>query len=143
MAIKQLSVFVENRCGVIVELIGILAADGVDIRAMSTADTQDYGIIRMIVNDLDKALPALEKAGFPTSVTDVIVVAVSDEPGALTGVLGALSANRINIEYMYAFTSNLGGHANVVLRVDDNQRAEAVLNGIAASFVTREEICGK
>ena len=101
--LKQLSVFVENKTGRLVEITGALAKSGVDIRALSIADTTDYGILRLIVNDPEKALESLKQSGMTVSLTTVIAVEIPDTPGALNNVVAILSENGISIEYMYAF----------------------------------------
>ena len=103
MTIDQLSVFVENKAGKLAEITAVLADEGIDIRAMSIADTKDFGILRLIVNDADKAVSALKREQYIVSVTKVIAVAISDTPGSLAAVLRILSDNAISIEYMYAF----------------------------------------
>lgn len=132
MAIKQLSIFVENKEGTLVTITDALAKAEVDIRAMSIADTQDFGILRLIVSDIDKAKAALEENDCFVSITNVVGVTVSDEPGSLAKVVRILTDNKINIEYMYAFITVSKQFANVVLRVEDNEVAEKILveNGI-------------
>lgn len=133
MAIKQLSIFVENREGTLVTVTDAIAKAGVDIRAMSVADTNDFGIFRLIVTDVDKAKAALDEAGAFVSVTEVVGVALEDKPGALAKVVKILADNNINIEYMYAFITVSKQFAYVVLRVADNAETEKILteNGIA------------
>ena len=120
MAIKQLSVFLENRHGTLIEVTDLLAKEGIDIRAMSLADTQDFGILRLIVNDPVAAKTALAKIGFVATVNEVTAVAINDNPGALSRVIHVLADNDVNIEYMYAFLSTHNGNAYVVFRVADN-----------------------
>ena len=140
MAIKQVSIFAENKPGTLVEITGALAAAKVDIRAMSLADTQDFGILRLIVSDADKAREALTSNGCVVSVTEVIAVAISDKPGALTEVVSLLSAEQINVEYMYAFITISKQYAYVVVRVQDNARAEEILGAAGVSLVSEEDI---
>ena len=132
MAIKQLSVFVENKPGTLLEIVKSLADAEINIRAMSIADTKDFGILRLIVSDTEKAKDILSEDCVVT-VTDVIAAEMSDKAGALSAVLTAFGKSNINIEYMYAFTASTELGAYVVLRVDDNAAAEKVLkdNGIA------------
>ena len=124
MAIKQLSVFVENKEGALVEVTETLAKNQIDLKALSIADTQDYGILRVIVNDIDKAKQALEENGNIVKATDVVGFAVTDETGSMSKVISILSKNGINIEYLYAFISVLRKNAYVVARVKDNDKAE-------------------
>lgn len=132
MAIKQLSVFVENKPGDLLGKVKDLAAAKINIRAMSIADTKDFGILRLIVSDTDKAKEVLSEDSIVT-VTEVIAAEMSDEAGALAKILSAFGEEGINIEYMYAFTASTELGAYVVLRVDDNATAERVLkaNGIS------------
>ncbi|MBQ9247364.1 MAG: ACT domain-containing protein, partial [Ruminococcus sp.] len=140
MAIKQLSIFVENREGTLVTVTDAIAKAGVDIRAMSVADTNDFGIFRLIVTDVDKAKQALDDAGAFVSVTEVVGVAVQDEPGALAKVVKILADNNINIEYMYAFITVSKQFAYVVLRVEDNAAAEKILKENGISLVTEDDM---
>ncbi len=132
MAIRQISVFVGNEKGALCALTGALAEAGVNLRALSVADTQDFGILRLIVDDPDRAKAVLEANGKIVSVTNVVAVSIPDEPGGLARVLSILRDADINLEYLYAFVAPSGGHASLVLRVADNAAAEAVLaqNGI-------------
>lgn len=127
MSIKQLSVFVANKAGKLVEVTKLLADNGIDLRAMSIADTQDYGIMRLIVNDLEKAKKILEDNGNIFKITDVIGVEIPDSPGGMSKVISILSQNGINIEYLYAFISRSKEYAYVVLRVRDEQKAQQIL----------------
>ncbi|MBE6600067.1 MAG: hypothetical protein E7640_02515 [Ruminococcaceae bacterium] len=127
MAIKQLAVFVENKHGSLNEVISLIAGAGVDIRALSISETQDFGILRMIVNDLDTAKETLRGNDYVYNVTDVVAVSVSDKPGAMAGVIKILSENEINLEYVYAFLGSDHGSACVILRVADNEKTEKVL----------------
>ena len=140
MAIKQLSIFVENREGTLVNVTDAIAKAEVDIRAMSVADTNDFGIFRLIVTDYDKAKAALEEANCFVSITEVVGVAVEDEPGALAKVVKILADNSINIEYMYAFITVSRKYAYVVLRVADNEAAEKILAENGVKLVTSEDI---
>ena len=128
MAVKQISIFVENKEGKLVTITDAIATAGIDIRAMSVADTQDFGIFRLIVTDPDKAKEALESSGCFVSITQVVGVSIPDEPGSLAKVVKILARYNINIEYMYAF---LGGrkenHAHIIMKVADNEKAEAAL----------------
>ena len=130
MAIKQLSVFVENKSGKLLETVKALADAKIDIRAMSIADTKDFGILRLIVSDIDGAKNVLEDSIY--TVTDVVAAEMKDESGALYDIMSVLGNADINIDYMYAFTSTVNSGAYVVLRVDDNNATEKVLeeNGI-------------
>ena len=132
MALKQISVFVANETGALNKLVGILAEAGVDMRAMSIADTQEFGIMRMIVKGNTKASEALRNAGYLVNVSHVTAVEIPDEPGGLAKVVSILSSHNISIEYTYAFMTRSHGKACVVFRVEDNEAAESILaqNGI-------------
>ncbi len=140
MAVKQLSIFVENRTGTLLEITEILAAAGVDIRAMSLADTRDFGILRLIVSDIDRALEALKDNQCVVSVNEVIAVAVPDAPGSLMSVVKLLAKNQINVEYMYAFITVSGQNACVVLRVEDNAKTSELLEANGIHLVSEDDI---
>ncbi|MBQ7653923.1 MAG: ACT domain-containing protein [Clostridia bacterium] len=140
MAIKQLSIFVENKAGKIVEVTELLAKNSIDLRALSIADTQDYGIMRTIVDDMDKAKKILEENGSVYKVTEVIGVEIPDVPGGMSKVLSILSENGINIEYLYAFISRSKEYAYVVMRVRDNAKAEKILTDNGVNLVDENEI---
>ncbi len=128
MTARQISVFIENKPGMMVKITDALGNAGVDIRAMSLADTQDFGILRLIVNDTDKAREALSAAGCITSVTDVIVAELPDVPGAMTKTVSLLANHEINIEYIYAFVSQeKNKKAYIVFRIKDTEKASRVL----------------
>ena len=126
MAITQLSVFLENSPGRLAEAVRIISDAGVNIRAMSLADTKDFGILRLIVSDADKAKETLS-SNYIVMETKVIAVKMDDQAGALNNILQALEKAQINVEYMYAFTGAEALSAYVVLRVDDLENAETVL----------------
>ncbi|MBQ9803156.1 MAG: amino acid-binding protein [Clostridia bacterium] len=140
MAIKQLTVFVENRQGALVEITDLFAANHVDMRALSIADTQDFGILRVIVNDTDEALRILRTRGHLMQATDVIAVKISDAPGKLSAALHALNVGGVNVEYLYAFLARTARHAYVVLRVADNAAATAILEEAGFHMVAEEDI---
>ena len=130
MSIKQLSIFVENKAGRLAEITSAIAAAGVDIHALSIADTTNFGILRLIVNQPDKAEQALKAAGLTVSLTDVIAIEIEDKPGGFAKAARVMSDASIDIEYMYAFISQDSGRAWVILRVQDNEKAlEALRNG--------------
>ena len=131
MAITQLSAFLENTPGTLYDAVGSITKAGVNIRALSVADTKDFGILRIIVSDIARAKEALSEDTVLIE-TPVIAVEMSDQAGALKHILDILKEDNINIEYVYAFTGAVKGSAYVVLRVDDNEEAETILakNGI-------------
>ena len=140
MTIKQLSVFAENKKGTILYATEALAEAKIDIRAMCVADTRDFGILRLIVDDAEKACEALRAKDCVVSVTQVICVAVPDVPGGLSNVLKLLAKNDINIEYIYAFITVSGKNAYVVIRVNDNDKAVKVLTENNIPLVTESDI---
>ncbi len=132
MRIKQISIFLENKSGRLAKVTSVLGENSINIRALSIADTTDFGILRLIVNDPDKAFNALKEAGFTVSSTDVIAVEVPDSPGGLAGALTVLQESGINIEYLYAFLQKATNAALVVFRVEQLDDAITTLqkNGI-------------
>lgn len=121
MTIKQLSVFAENRNGALYNVTNILGNAGIDIRAFSVADTQDFGVLRLIVSDTDKAKEVLSSFDIVVTITEVIGAEIPDAPGGLASVLKVVNDNNIAVEYLYAFVSEENSHkAYVVLRVNDN-----------------------
>ena len=140
MAIKQLTVFVQNKKGTVVSVTDILSQNNVNLRALSIAETQDFGILRMIVNDEATAEKVLTENGYLIKVIDVVGVKISDEPGKLSEALGVLDKANINVEYLYAFMARTEKHAYVVLRVEDNAVAEAALIGAGFKMITEKDI---
>ena len=139
MAITQLSVFLENKPGQLAAAVKLISEGGVNIRALSLADTRDFGILRLIVSDVDKAKALLMEKSIVTE-TPVIAVKLEDEAGALNRILQALQEERINVEYLYAFTGSAAFSAYVVLRVDDAAHAELVLKNARVSTLSDAEL---
>jgi hypothetical protein len=127
MKVKQISIFLENKSGRLAQVAKVMGENGINIRALSIADTTDFGILRLIVNDPEQVYRVLKKAGFTVSVTDVIAVEVTDEPGGLAAVLQLLESFNINIEYLYAFVKKASNAALVVFRVEQIDQAVEVL----------------
>ncbi len=123
MLVKQISVFLENKSGRLSKVTNLLAENQIDISALSIADTTDFGILRLIVNKPEQAEKILKENGFTVSSTDVIAIAVLDEPGGLATALNVLSDASIGIEYMYAFVGKATSEALVILRVEQAQKA--------------------
>lgn len=140
MAIKQLTIFVQNKRGTIVPVTKILAENEVNLRALSIAETNDFGILRLIVNDEITAEKALRDAGYLLKVIDVVGVKIGDQPGKLSSALEVLDNADINVEYLYAFMARTERHAYVVLRVEDNAAAEAVLTNAGFHMITEADI---
>ena len=140
MAIKQLTVFVQNKKGTVVSVTDILSKNNVNLRALSIAETQEFGILRLIVNDEKTAQAVLAENGYLIKVIDVVGVKISDEPGKLTEALSLLDKADINVEYLYAFMARTEKHAYVVLRVEDNAVAEAALTGAGFKMISEADI---
>ncbi|MBE6845330.1 MAG: ACT domain-containing protein [Ruminococcus sp.] len=138
--IKQISIFVENKPGRLKAMTNILKENNIDIRALSIADTKDFGILRLIVNDPDKTCEVLKNAECTVTITEVLAVGLEDKPGGLSVVMDTLFENSISVEYMYAFFSKLEGQASVILRVNDNKMAADVLKNANIKLLTSEEI---
>jgi len=141
MSIKQISVFVENQPGALYGMTGVLAQHKIDMRALSLAETKDFGIVRIIVDNVYAATTVLKEAGYVHSLTPVVGVAIPDTPGGLNKVLQVLTNAKINVEYMYAF---LGGkdteHAYMIFRVEDPAKASAALAERGVRTLEQEEI---
>ena len=140
MSIKQLSVFLENRPGKLYELTALLAEKGIDMRALSIAETTDFGIARLIVNDAYGAAQVLREGQFIAQFSDVLAFAVPDEPGGLHHLLGEFNAAQVNIEYMYAFLGGKRGQAYMIFRVTNTEIAEKALVERGLKSLTLEEI---
>lgn len=127
MTIKQISLFLENKPGHLSSICKALTEAKINIVTLSLADTQQFGIVRMIVNDWEKAREILSNAGFVVNVRDVLAVAVRDEPGGMEELLNIIGNADVNIEYMYAFASHIGKEAVLVFRFDNPEKAEQAL----------------
>ena len=140
MAIKQITVFVQNNQGSVVSVTEALSASNINLRALSIAETQDFGILRLIVNDETAAEKVLAENGFLLKVIDVVGVKIGDQPGKLTEALSVLDKANINVEYLYAFMARTEKHAYVVLRVEDNQKAEVALTEAGFKMISEADI---
>ncbi|MBE6529508.1 MAG: hypothetical protein E7680_02755 [Ruminococcaceae bacterium] len=140
MAIQQLTVFLENKQGKLAEITRLLAKNGIDLRALSIADTAEFGILRLIVSNTEKAKQILAADGTLVQITEVVGVRLSDRPGELADVLSALDEKQINVEYLYAFLTRSENSAYVVLRVADNAAAEETLKKSGFRLVGAEDI---
>lgn len=137
---EQLSVFLQNESGKIASVASLLAAGGFDIRALSIADTKDFGVLRMLVSDARRAQTLLREAHCIVSVTEVTVVAVPDAPGGLARLLTLLSEAQVNIEYMYSLIGHAAGRAYMVFRVSEEAKLLALLRENGLSVVSGEEL---
>ena len=140
MFVKQISVFIENTKGSLSRLTRLLSKGGVDLIALSIADTENYGIMRCIVSDTEKGLEIMKEAGYVARLTDVLAVSVPDQPGGLANVLTLLNAADVSVEYLYSFVRNSGSHALVIFRLNDNERGMRVLQESDITLLTQEEV---
>ena len=141
MSVKQISVFLENRPGTLLDMTNALAAGDIDLRAISLAETKDFGIVRIIANDNYAAASVLEDAGFVYSLTPVLAVDVADAKGGLAAILKEFQNADINVEYMYsALASKNTGRAYMIMRVTDTASAEETLKKMNVTLVTQEEL---
>jgi hypothetical protein len=127
LRVEQISIFVENKAGRLAEVTQVLSEAGVNIRALSLADTSDFGILRLIVDNNDMAKAVLKEHGFTVGKTDVVAVEVEDRPGGLSRILDILSHQNVNVEYMYAFVQHSGKDAVIIFRFDDIDKAVKLL----------------
>lgn len=124
---EQISIFIENKSGRLAEVARLLGEAGVNVRALSLADTSDFGILRLIVNDREKAKQILKENGFTVSKTEVVAIEVPDRPGGLCEILQVLDKESINVEYMYAFVERCGENAVIIFRFDETEKAIQIL----------------
>ncbi len=139
MIIQQMSVFVENRPGTLAEVLAVLKEHEINLRALAVADTADFGILRIVVNEPEKVERILRGSGFTVKVTPVLAITIEDKPGDLFDKVQKLSSAGINIEYMYAFSAN-EKYARVVLKVDNVARAERIISGENVSDELNENL---
>ena len=140
MKVEQISIFVENKSGRLAEVTEILAKNGINIRALSLADTADFGILRLIVNDIEKTKKLLKDNGFTVGQNEVVAAEVPDRPGGLAGILGALQGKGINVEYMYAFVQKSEGNAVLIFRFDEIENAIETLRKAGVKLLSDEEV---
>ena len=140
MKVEQISIFLENRAGRLSEVTRVLGEAGVNIRALSLADTSDFGILRLIVSDFEKAKTVLKDNGFTVGRTNVVAVEVDDSPGGLHRILSLLSGQGVNVEYMYAFVQQSGQSAILIFRFDRTDQAIEVLGANGLKIIPGEEL---
>ncbi|SDN28631.1 ACT domain-containing protein [Desulfonauticus submarinus] len=140
MKVEQISVFLENRAGRLEEVTKILAEAKINIRALSLADTSDFGILRLIVTDNNKAKQVLKENGFTVGKTNVVAVEVDDRPGGLYNILSILSKNKVNVEYMYAFVQQSGKNAVLIFRFDRTDDAIKILSENNIKIIPGKEL---
>lgn len=140
MTVKQISVFIENRPGRLAEFANIFSDNEINMRAMNIAETPDFGVLRIIVDDPFKAANVIKDAGYIASVTNVLAVAIPDQPGSLLGILTLIGQNDINLEYTYAFPTREKETAYMIMRVMENEKAVQVLSQNGVKLVSQEEL---
>lgn len=140
MKVEQISVFLENKSGRLAEVSDVLAKAGVNIRALSLADTTDFGILRLIVNDTEKAKQVLKDNGCTVGKTEVVAVEVEDRPGGLANILNVIKKKEINVEYMYAFVQKSGGNAIIIFRFDELEQAIIELQKAGIKILKGEDV---
>ena len=139
MSIRQLSVFVRNEAGRLQEITDCLYENNIDIRALSIAETSEFGILRLIVDDIDKAVSALQEEGYIVRITDVIGCKLEDRPGGLAKIVKVISEIGVNMEYMYAFLTKTDS-AYLVIRVEDNEAVEKALHERNIPLLTEDDV---
>ena len=139
MSVKQISVFIENKKGSLAACTRYIADHGINIRALSIADTQDFGILRIICDDPKQTDSVLKDGGYLTTVTDVLAAEIADKPGSMATILEVLADAQVIVEYTYAFLAP-DGHAYMIFRVDDNAVASAALAGAGIKTANQEDI---
>ena len=142
MKAEQISVFIENKSGRLAEVTRILGDAEINIRALSLADTSDFGILRLIVNDREKAKAVLKEKGFTVTKTEVVAVEVPDRPGGLYQILRKLDSETINVEYMYAFVERCGENAVIIFRFDETDKAIKILMESGFNVLEGERLYG-
>lgn len=140
MSVHQISIFLENRAGQLAQVTRVLADNAIDMRAISIAETSDYGVLRLIVDNAEKATSILLENGFILSMTPVSVVAVPDQAGGLAPVLEALAEGQMDVEYMYSLFTHKEGIAYMVFRIDNEERFAALLSAHGVSLADKEEL---
>jgi hypothetical protein len=140
MNVEQISIFLENKSGRLAEVTGVLSEAGINIRALSLADTTDFGILRLIVNDTEKARQVLRDNGFTVEKTRVVAIEVPDKPGGLATILDTIKDEGINVEYMYAFVQKSGQNAIVIFRFDELEKAITILQKVGVRILEGEDL---
>ena len=141
MRVEQIAVFLENKSGRLAEITAVLAENNINIRALSVADTADFGILRLIVDNVDAAKKVLKENGCTVGKTNVIAVEVPDRVGGLAGVLKTIETAGLNVEYMYAFVNKSGENAVLIFRFDDIDAAIAALQKDSFTILTGDQVC--
>lgn len=140
MNVEQISIFLENKSGRLAEVTSVLSEAGINIRALYLADTADFGILRLIVNETEKARQALKENGFTVEKTKVVAIEVPDRPGGLSSILNTIKDEGINVEYMYAFVEKSGENAIVIFRFDEFEKSADMLQRAGVRILGGEEL---
>ena len=140
MKVKQIAIFLENKSGRLADISHTLAENAINIRALTLADTADFGILRLVVNDTNKAQQVLKENGFTVGITDILAVEVPDKPGALDSILQEVHKAGLNVEYMYAFTKKSGQSGMLLFRFDDQDAAAAVFQKAGFRVLSDDEV---
>lgn len=140
MTVKQISVFLENKPGAMAKFTDVLSKNKIDMRALSLAEAADFGIVRLIVDDVYNAMQVLKEEGYICTATKVLAVEIPDEPGGLSHVIHYLGEADINVEYVYAFTTSQKDVAYMIFRVEDNEKATAVLNKNGVKLISQDDL---
>lgn len=140
MKVEQISIFIENKSGRLAEVTSVLGQHNINIRALSLADTSDFGILRLIVDKTDLAKDTLKQNGFTVNKTEVVAVEVPDQPGGLSKILKVLDDAKVNVEYMYAFFERSAGNAVIIFRFDETENAIQVLQGKGINILPGERV---
>ena len=138
--VRQISVFVDNRPNQLAGVMKLIKDKGINVRALSLADTKDFGILRLIANDTDKTVDTLKEAGYPVTVTEIVAISIPDTPGQLSRALDVLGGEGVNLEYLYAFLGKSDRSVSFVIRVDDVENASAALNKAGIIQLTENDI---
>ena len=138
--VRQISVFLDNKPNQLTGVMKLLKENGINLRALSIADTKDFGILRMIANDTDKTVDVLRKASYVVANTEVVAISIPDTPGQLSRVLDILGSDNVNIEYLYSFLGKSDKSVSFVIRVDDNDNASAALEKGGIIQLTENDI---
>jgi hypothetical protein len=142
MQVQQIAIFLENRSGRLADISELLAKEKINIRAMSLADTADFGILRLVVDNTDKAKNVLKDNGFTIGITDIIAVQVADQPGGLDSILQVVKKAGLDVEYMYAFTQKSGELGILLFRFDDLEKAITILQAANVNILAGEKVHG-
>ena len=143
MSVKQISIFIENEKGSLAEVTKFIADKKINLKALSIADTQDFGILRIITDKPDEARDMLKNEGYTVTATSVLAVELTDAPGSMASILSVLSENNVSVEYTYAFMSTVENKAYMIFRVDDNDKATKTLIAANIPVINQEDIFNK